>query len=555
MNKVNQNGLGALSVLLIIVLLAGIGGGGWWLYQLGMKQGMSHGAGAMTGQMSAGGAAMAPAAGAAAPAASATVDPTNWGIPEGEDATRRHMTSGLKAGDTDPETGLEILYYHDPMVPGKNFDAPSKSPFMDMMLVPEYAGAGGGDGGTISVSSRIQQNLGVRTGKVVERELAPTISAVGAIAWNERGKFTIQARATGFVEKLYVRATLDRVRRGQPLFELYVPSWVAAQEDYLSLRRMTGRGLEGLVEAAKQRMRQVGMNEAQISLVEEQQAIQARTTIVAPASGVVTELMAREGSTVMPGMLLAKINQLSTVWAEAEVPESQASVLKPGSLVIARTPALPGESFSGKVQALLPQVDPVTRTRRARVLLANKKRLLVPGMFVQMELTDPNARKALVVPTEALVRTGKRTIVLAKEEDSFRPIEIETGIEVDGDTEILKGLTLGQEIVLSGQFLIDSEASLKGIEARLGTGEEKNDQDDKEKTYMTTARVEAVAGDRITVTHPPIKELEWPGMTMDFGLAPNVQADELTAGSEIEIEFKMQEADVPLVIKLRGQAK
>jgi len=119
MNKANQNGLGALSVLLITVLLAGIGGGGWWLYQLGMKQGMNHGmnhdAGSMSGQMSEGSAAMGPEAGAAAPAASATVDPTNWGIPEGEDATRRHMASGLKAGDTDPETGLKILYYHDPM--------------------------------------------------------------------------------------------------------------------------------------------------------------------------------------------------------------------------------------------------------------------------------------------------------------------------------------------------------------------------------------------------------------------------------------------------------
>jgi len=263
----------------------------------------------------------------------------------------------------------------------------------------------------------------------------------------------------------------------------------------------------------------------------------------------VTELLAREGSTVMPGMLLAKINRLSTVWAEAEVPESQASLLIPGSPVTAQTPALPGETFTGTVQALLPQVDPVTRTRRARVELTNKNRQLVPGMFVQMQLTDQNARKALVVPTEALVRTGKRTIVLAKEGESFRPIEIQTGIEVDGDTEVREGLTAGQEIVLSGQFLIDSEASLKGIEARLGGA------DSKDKTYITKATVEAVDGDYITVTHPPIQELEWPEMTMDFGLAPDVRADELTAGSEIEIEFKMQDEDVPLVVRLRGQAK
>ena len=384
------------------------------------------------------------------------------------------------------------------MVPGKNFEAPSKSPFMDMMLVPEYEGAGGGDGGTISVSPRIQQNLGVRTGIVEERNLTPTISAVGAIAWNERGKFTIQARATGFVEKLHVRATLDRVRKGQALFELYVPSWVAAQEDYLALIRMQGRGLGTLIDASRQRMRQVGMTEEQIALVESEQSVQARLTIVSPASGVVTELMAREGSTVMPGMLLAKINRLSTVWAEAEVPESQAGLLKRGSRVIARTPALPGEQFDGRVQALLPEVNPVTRTRKARVELANRRWQLVPGMFVQMELTGPNARKALVVPTEALVRTGKRTLVLAVEDESFRPIEVETGIEVGDDTEVRVGLRRGQKIVLSGQFLIDSEASLKGVEARLGDGQE--GPESREQTYQTTARVEAVSGSRITVT-------------------------------------------------------
>jgi len=312
---------------------------------------------------------------------------------------------------------------------------------------------------------------------------------------------------------------------------------------------MQGRGLESLIEASRQRMRQVGMTEAQIALVEEQQAVQARTTIVSPSSGVITELLAREGSTVMPGMSLAKINRLSTVWAEAEVPESQASLLRPGSPVTARTPALPGETFSGTVQTLLPQVDPVTRTRRARVELANRSRHLVPGMFVQMELTDQDVREVLVVPTEALVHTGKRTIVLAREGESFRPIEIQTGAEVGGDTEIRGGLTAGQEIVLSGQFLIDSEASLKGIEARLGQGES------KDKTYITKAKVEAVDGETITVTHPPIKELEWPEMTMDFGLAPNVRADELTAGSEIEIEFKMQDEDVPLVVRLKGQTK
>ena len=142
--------------------------------------------------------------------------PVNLGIPEGEAATRRHIEAGLKAGEIDPITGRKVLYYHDPMVPGKKFEAPGKSPFMDMMLVPAYAGGEGTDASTVTVSPRIQQNLGLRTGEVTEGRLAPEILAVGAIAWNERDQVVVQARAMGFVEKLHVRATLDPVARGKP---------------------------------------------------------------------------------------------------------------------------------------------------------------------------------------------------------------------------------------------------------------------------------------------------------------------------------------------------
>ena len=242
--------------IVIVLLAAGVlGAGGWSLYQLGLRNGMAH-------------APMAAPTEATGSPAGTPIDPSAWGIPEGEAATRRHIESGFKGGDIDPVTGRKILYYHDPMVPGKKFESPGKSPFMDMMLVPAYAGAEGTDSGTVSVSSRIQQNLGVRTGEVVSGQLAPEVSAVGNVAWNERGQFVVQARATGFVEKLHVRAAQDRVGKGQPLLDLYVPDWVAVQEDYLAARRLQGNGLETLAEAARQRMRQAGMSEAQIALVE-----------------------------------------------------------------------------------------------------------------------------------------------------------------------------------------------------------------------------------------------------------------------------------------------
>lgn len=423
--------------------------GGYGLYLLGMQRGMTA----------------APTVAATASAAAPNAVPQ--GIAEGEDATRRHIQAGLKAGDIDPATGRRILYYHDPMVPANKFDKPAKSPFMDMMLVPVYAGADG-DEGKVAVSPRIQQNLGMRTAQVVEGMLSPQVAAVGSIAFNERDQAVVQARATGYVERLHVRATLDRVAIGQPLAELYVPEWIAAQEEFLSVRRMHGTDLAGLVDAARQRMRLVGMSDAQVRLVESSGRTQLRTTLTAPIGGVVTELMAREGMTTMPGAALFRINGLSIVWANAEVPESQAALLRPGVKVQARSAAVPGTSFDGRLQALLPEVNPATRTLKARVELANPGNRLVPGMSVTMNFMDMRPEKALLVPTEAVIQTGKRTLVmLAEDNGRFRPVEVEAGIESGGQTEIKRGLRAGQRVVVSSQFLIDSEASLRGIEVRL----------------------------------------------------------------------------------------
>ena len=329
----------------------------------------------------------------------------------------------------------------------------------------------------MTVSPRTLQNLGVRTALVTQGMLSPQLVAVGSIAFNERDQAIVQARANGYVERLHVRATLDRVAKGQPLAELYVPDWIAAQEEFLALRRMPGSDLAPLVDGARQRMRQVGMSEAQIALVEQTGRSQPRTTLLAPIGGVVTELLAREGMSVAPGATLFRINGLATVWANAEVPESQAALLRPGAKVRAHSPGAaggagaPGATFDGTVQALLPEVNPTTRTLKARVELANPKGALVPGMFVQMQFTDLRATSVLRVPTEAIVQTGKRSVVMLAEEGEnsgrFRPVEVETGLESGGQTEVRSGLQAGQRVVVSAQFLIDSEARLKGVEARL----------------------------------------------------------------------------------------
>ena len=453
-----------------VLALAALAGGGYGLWALGMNQGIDMMSAPIGGANEGGVDGMVDST---ASSDGGKVDPSTWNIPQGEAATRRHMESGINAGDVDPETGLAVQYYHDPMVPGRKFDSPGKSPFMDMMLVPAYSGADAADNSSVKVSPRIQQNLGIRTAAVAMGMLAPEISASGSVQWNERERVVIQSRAMGYVENLNVTATLDAVKQGQTLLTVYVPDWIAAQEEFLSLRKMKGENLQPLIDAARQRMLQVGMNTAQIRQVEQSGRTQPRVAIVAPRSGVVTELMVREGMTVQPGMTLMEINGLSTVWVQAEVPEGQSVYVKAGVNVVAKAQAVPGRSFEGTVQAVLPQVNSNTRTILARIVLKNPEQKLLPGMFVQTRFMDTSRPETLIVPSEAVIQTGRRAVVmLANEEGRFTPVEIKTGIEFDGKSEVLEGLQPGQEVVLAGQFLIDAEASLRGLEARLNTGEQ-----------------------------------------------------------------------------------
>ena len=531
------------------VLLVLAGAGGYGLYRMGMQQGMA-GATASTSVASRSTSTSTDTPPAAAPTATGAVP---QGIAQGEAATRRHIASGVMAGDVDPVVGRKVLYYHDPMVPGNKFDKPAKSPFMDMMLVPVYAEGGDADTGQVSISPRVQQNLGLRTAEVKEGVLSQELAAVGSIAFNERDQAVVQARAAGFVERLHVRATLDRVGKGQPLVELYVPEWIAAQEEYLSLRRMKGTDLAGLVDGARQRMRLAGMGEDQVALVEKTGRTQARTIVTAPVGGVVTELSVREGMTVAPGAPMFRISGLGTVWANAEVPESQAALLRPGTRVVARSAADPGTAYAGQVQALVPDINATTRTLKARVELANPGQRLVPGMFVSMQFMDTRAEKSLLIPTEAVIQTGRRAVVmLAEENGRFRPVEVQPGIESAGQTEIKRGLQAGQRVVVSSQFLIDSEASLRGLEARLnnsagasaapaaGVSAAPAPAAAAAARHEGQGKVEAIDKTSMTLSHGPIGSLKMGAMTMEFKLPPpSAIPRNIAVGDAIAFEFML----------------
>jgi membrane fusion protein, copper/silver efflux system len=492
------------SNLVIALIVAGvIGAGGYGAYRFGVSRGTQ-----MTASTS----------GTAAPSGSG---PRN-------------------ASDVDPATGKQVLYWHDPMVPGQKFDKPGKSPFMDMQLVPVYAGAEG-DEGKVTISPRVQQNLGMRVAEVTKGVLAPAVEAVGSVAYNERDVALVQARSNGFVERLHVRAPLDPVRKGQPLADLYVPDWVAAQEEYLSVKRMSGTGLDALLDGARQRMRLAGMNEEQIRLVESSGKVQARLTITAPIGGVIAELAAREGMTVMAGATLFRINGLGTVWVNAEVPESRASMVQPGNPVEARTPALPDTVFKGRVSAILPEVNPATRTLKARIELANPGNRLVPGMFATINLTPATRQEVLLVPTEAVIQTGKRSVVIvALEGGKFAPVDVEIGMEANGQTEIRKGLEAGRKIVVSGQFLIDSEASLKAATTRMGDTPALEATKAGGATHRGEGTVTGVdpAKGRVELDHGPIPSMKWPAMKMGFAVKEKGELARLKKGDTVEFELR-----------------
>jgi Cu(I)/Ag(I) efflux system membrane fusion protein len=450
---------------------------------------------------------------------------------------RSSVTNDTSATGSVDSAGRKVLYWHDPMVPGQKFDKPGKSPFMDMPLVPVYADEQG-DASGVTIAPRVRQNLGLRTAEVTKGSILTGVEAVGSVAYNERDVALVQARANGFVEKLHVRAPLDPVRKGQALAELYAPDWVAAQEEYLAARRLTTAGLESLTDGARQRMRLAGMSEDQIRSFESSGRVQDRITITAPIAGVITELGAREGMTVMSGAALFRINGLSTVWINAEIPESVAVQVRTGTPAEARVSILPGEVFKGRVSAILPDVNPATRTIKARIELANPKGGLVPGTFATISFRPTSQAESLVIPTEAVIQTGRRSVVIvAQTDDSFAPVDVEIGAESGGQTEIRKGLALGQKVVVSGQFLVDSEASLRSTATRMSDMPQATPKP-AEAVHRGEGKVESIGKNEVTLSHGPIPSLQWGAMTMGFKLPADKVPKDVHAGDTVSFEIR-----------------
>ncbi|WP_373975837.1 efflux RND transporter periplasmic adaptor subunit [Chitinibacter sp. SCUT-21] len=452
----------------------------------------------------------------------------------------------------DKTEGAQPLYWYDPMKPEVHFDKPGKSPFMDMDLVPKYADAAGT--AAVRIDAGLTQNTGLKIASAVAGQLQSGVQAAGSVVLNDRDVAIVQARTSGIVERVYQLAAGDVIAAGRALADVRVPEWLAAQNEYLVLRRDPQLG-----SAAKSRLLQLGMSSAQIAKLEQTGVASPVVTISAPRGGVVAELMVRQGMMLQAGEALARINGLASVWIEAEVPEAQIGQIDVGSAAQVRFAAWPNEPFGAKVSAILPVINTETRTVRVRLELPNPKGKIRPGMYAQIALNG-EAKSAILVPSDAVIATGKRKVIITSDgKGAFVPVEVQTGATAGGQTEIVAGLNAGEQVVVSGQFLIDSEASLRGVLARMGakTGESTAQANSKAVAvaeHFGTGEVKKVSKDELVLAHDPIASLNWPSMTMPFDVIDLSQLAALKVGDKVEFTLVEQDG-APKISRIAVKGK
>jgi len=445
----------------------------------------------------------------------------------------------LNPNSEGPKTNSEEkkpLYWVAPMDSNYRRDKPGKSP-MGMDLIPVYEDESSTDDfgpGAVRVAPHVVNNLGVRTAPVELENMHTEISTVGYVQYDEDKLIHIHPRVDGWIEKLYVKAEGDPVEKGQPLYSLYSPQLVNAQEELLIALK---RNNVSLVTAAKDRLKALQLSAGLIKELEQTKKVQQTITFYSPQAGVVDGLKIREGFYVKPGDTLLSIGKLDQVWVEAEVFERDAALIKEGLPVSMTLDYLPGEDWTGVVDYVYPALNSKTRTLRVRLKFGNPDFQLKPNMFAQVSIHANQADSAIIVPKEAVIRTGKQDrVVLALGDGQFKSIEVTIG-RVDKDSiEILSGLNEDDVVVTSAQFLIDSESSKSSDFKRMTHDEVPN------SIWMQGEVNSVMTGHRmVNITHGPAEAWDWPEMTMDFNVAENVDVDSLKSGQSLHFEVSKTE--------------
>jgi multidrug efflux pump subunit AcrA (membrane-fusion protein) len=408
------------------------------------------------------------------------------------------------------EDNQKVLYWKAPMDPTYIRDEPGKSP-MGMDLVPVYEGEDDElEPGTVKIDPVTVQNIGVRTATVQRRKLKKTIRTIGRIDYDEKKVYRLHTKVDGWIEKLYIDFTGEKVKKGDFLLEIYSPTLVSAQEEYLLARRsretMAGVGRESIVELSRRRLELWDVPVHQIKEIEETGKVMKTLHIHSPATGIVIEKPVTEGMYVKPGMNLYTIADISRVWAYVDVYEYELPWIRLGQEAEMTLASYPGRTFRGKVSFVYPYMDKKTRTNKVRLEFDNPGFKLKPDMYANVTLKSVVSRNAVAVPTEAVILSGERSIViLSRGDGKFAPRVVTLGAEAEGFYEVREGLGKGDVVVTSAHFLIDSESRLKEAVSKML---EIKKGDDKEMKEMEGMEHEGMKG----MEHEGMEGMEQEGM-------------------------------------------
>ncbi|CAA0106015.1 Cation efflux system protein CusB [BD1-7 clade bacterium] len=449
--------------------------------------------------------------------------------------TEQDQPGGM-AADAGDETTRKVAYWVAPMDPNFRQEKPGKSP-MGMDLIPVYTDQIN-QGASISIHPQIAQNLGVRTAKASVGDFHRTVHAVGYTQWDEASFEMLHPRAAGWIEKFWLKSVGDTVKRGEVLYELFAPLLVSAQREYVTAIRSNNRAL---IDAAEDRMSALGFTRQQISALRKSRKVSGRLKVQSDRDAVVTHIGVREGNYIKPETNIATLASLKTIWLDVDVFEADSIWMREGLAASVQFAGYPGDVWHSQVAYVYPELDPKTRSLRLRMVMDNRDGRLRPNMFSKVTIQAEPRVDVLSVPREAVIHSGNGArVVVALGDGRFAVNAVKTGVVNQERVEILQGLKAGDDVVISGQFLLDAEANGEEALQRLDSSMDMMMKDSdsqpaqKQAIFATGTVVERTGENTLMINHAPILALEWPAMTMQFRAAPGVSIDHVNSNDRVE---------------------
>ena len=473
---------------------------------------------------------------------------------------RMHSSSSLTMGSKEKPSKKErkIKYWVAPMDPKYRRDKPGKSP-MGMDLVPVYESAEGADEDkdSIKIAARVVNNLGVVTAKAHFEKLSREISTVGYVSANEDNIENVHSYIDGWIRNLRVTAVGDTVKKGQILFELYSPSLVNAQQEFVLALNNNNRQL---IEASKKKLLTLGLNQKQINALASSKRVKQEIAIYSNTNGVLSKLAIRDGMYIKPEKELMVIEDLTSVWVRVEVYEKEADWVKVNQTAVAMFPGLPGKQWQGEVIYVYPTLDKTTHTLAVRLQFPNPNLTLKPDMYASVKIFVPQEKSSLVIPRQAVIMTGSGShVILSLGKGRFKPQMVTLGDESHGMVAIEKGLSLGDEVVVSGQFLIDSESNLSAAFKRLDPHKDhkshKHVKKEGSQSHLSTILAINLQKRRLTITHQPIESLGMPEMVMELPVKEGINLDTFKVNQQVKVTLKKVSPNHYQIIKITPVSK